>query len=156
MKKYKLITVMLFALTLVPLQSNAMIGLASGIFGIFPGFLGFTIITQSDRNCRGNVFCSAAAAPQMLMGAILLNKDGSRSVELTALQLNKSTMLGVSKDDIKLFNSQLTEANIIFEDMVNILENTESPSTEQARALLGEYGDVISKSSLKVMNAILF
>lgn len=117
----------------------------SGLATTAVGFLG----TVSDDNCDGGA-CLVYFVLGAFIGIVLL--DDKSALEFKNVTLDNVKKLGLKKSDIDIYNSELEEVNMLFNEVTSELTKDSTP--QEAKRLWNQYSDLVSSETFSVMQAL--
>jgi len=162
MKKL-LVTVLTVIVTMAPVQKTqaaaaaimALSGVGAagsvalaGLGSMGAGALG-TAVAQGNSRCR--VICLEYVLIGGFIGMILLDEEEG-DISFVKIDPSRASELSLTSSEIQTFNSEIEEANIIFEDVVANLD--EYSTLEQSKQLWNEVKEFVSADTFKVMKTI--
>ncbi|WP_419172558.1 hypothetical protein [Halobacteriovorax sp.] len=119
----------------------------AGLGSVGGGFL----MTMDASSCDGGG-CVVFLVMGLLVGGILLDEEGS-NFEFSKLELNLASEIGVSTDSLAIYNSEIEEANIIFNEVSS--ELTADSTVEESKGLWEEYRQYLSPETFEVMTKLV-
>jgi len=119
----------------------ALAGLASPFVGIFIG-------QEADEEWGGVSGFMIGSA----IGLILLDEEQG-SVTFNKVKAEQAGKLALTEDQIEIYNSEIEEANILFEEVASNL--TAESSVEESRAVWNEMQDFVSAETIEVMQSLI-
>jgi len=126
--------------------SVAIAGLASP----FVGSIGYGIAGSGDDMSQG-IGIIVGAYIGILVGAVLLDEE-SGDIQFNEIDSSVAEQLNISKSDIATYNSEVEEANIVFEEVRANLSG--ESSVEESRAVWSEMKEFVSPATFKVMQKL--
>lgn len=148
-------------MTIVPVrQSNAAVSAVLAIAGtggagavalaglgsVGVGFLA----TMNSSSCDGGG-CLVGFLLGATVGAILLDNETGK-FEFKKLDLDNAKSLGLNAREMEIYNSEIEEVNLVFEEVSSQLSN--ESTIEESEALWSEYQDYLSSESFEVMKKL--
>ena len=118
----------------------------AGLGSIGVGFLA----TMSARSCDGGT-CLAAFALGAVAGLVLLDESGG-NVTFEAIEDFEAKALGLTQKEAAIYNSEIEEANILFEEVKSNL--TGESSIEEAKSVWADYKHLVSDETYKAMTVM--
>jgi hypothetical protein len=86
------------------------------------------------------------------IGLILLDEEQG-SVTFNKVKTEQAAKLALTEDQIEIYNSEIEEANILFEEVASNL--TAESSVEESRAVWNEMQDFVSAETIEVMQSLI-
>jgi len=87
-----------------------------------------------------------------IFGLVLLDEQ-TGEIEFNQIDKMAATKLALSDDQMEIYNSEIEEANILFEEVRSQL--TAESSVEESRAVWSEMSDFVSVETMEVMQALV-
>lgn len=156
------------AILITPTKSQAAVGLvASGgvaILGL--AMAGGSVVTfgvaatiasgSSCGDCAGAAigFLGILLLIPFVLGLLLLDGEEGQQVAFSTLDLEQAAEIGVTKSELKIYNSEIDEANMLMAQVTQELAVQEDASPEQAKKLWDELSDSVAPATFKVMQKI--
>lgn len=123
--------------------SVALTGLGIGAGGLT---LAVTQVVCYEWNCLTLAFLS------LVVGGLVLDEQTS-ALSFSSLSNEQSIDLGLTTEEMNMYNTELDEVNAVFEEVIINLEA--DSKIEEARLLWNEYKDFLSPKTFKVMQTII-
>lgn len=146
-------------ITLVPVKnSNAAVGAAMALFaapaGATVALTGLTvsgtgyIISETNPGDFGSALVGGMA---FWIGLLILDEQ-TNAVNFTQIDQDAALKLGLESEKVAIYNLEIDEANMIFEEVSSLLDA--DSSTDEARALWDEMSEFVSAETFEVMQGI--
>lgn len=109
---------------------------------------------NSDIIATGGTFIGIGSAVIAVVGIIALDGKGGQKLAFTELTQKQAKLLGVTKEETRIFNSELDMANQVFTQVTTDLDRMEKPAPKDAKALWEQYESMLSAETVSVMQKI--
>lgn len=112
--------------------------------------------SNSDIISNGATFIGIGAAVIAVVGIITLDGEGGQKLAFAELSPKQAKVLGVTKEETAIFNSEIDMANQVFTQVTSDLDRMEKPKAQDAKALWEQYESMLSVETVNVMKKISF
>lgn len=120
-----------------------------GLYSIVGGLA--LSVPGAVNSCNGGA-CLAPLALGSLIGLVILDEEAGQ-VSFCEINNETASKLGLSNDEVSIYNSELSEANLVFEEVQSQLVN--DSTLADSKELWNEMSDVLSPETFKVMKSIV-
>ncbi len=101
--------------------------------------------------CKGLILL--VGAPVILLGLVVL--DGEQDVEFRELNITEASKLGVSEDDLAVYNSEVDQANMLMADVKAELSQKKKATAEDSKVAWNAVKDMVSAETFSTMQKIV-
>lgn len=109
---------------------------------------------NSDILATGAVFGYIGSAIVAAVGIVTLDGEGGQKLAFAELSPKQAKVLGVTKEETAIFNSEIDMANQVFTQVTSELDRMEKPQPKDAKALWEQYESMLSVETVNVMKKI--
>jgi len=156
----KKLIIALLTITILALPSNkthAIVGVATGnapmpLAGLASPALGYAgVFVGAELGLCHEFACLNIFGLGIIGGLVLLDEEQA-SVSFEAIDESSAKEMGITKREIRIYNSELDEINAVFQEVSNELD--ESSTIENSRQLWQDYSEYLSPETYKVMTKL--
>ncbi|MFL5783591.1 MAG: hypothetical protein ACJ76H_03205 [Bacteriovoracaceae bacterium] len=128
-------------------------GLAIGGAGIVTTIAGVASCKPGDSSglCQGLIVL--VFAPVVLLGLVVL--EGEQKVEFRELSKEEANKLGISSNELAVYNSEVDQANMLVADVSAELSKIEKPTSEDSGVAWSKVKDLVSPETFATMQKIV-
>jgi hypothetical protein len=101
--------------------------------------------------CAGLVIL--VLAPVVLLGLVVL--EGEQKAEFRELSKEEANKLGISSNELAVYNSEVDQANMLVADVSAELSKIEKPTNEDSGVAWAKVKDLVSAETFSVMQKIV-
>jgi hypothetical protein len=129
------------------------------IAGIVIAGGGSIVTVKMLHDCRGDSsgLCAGLTAlvlgPIVILGLVIL--DGEQKVEFKELNLSQAQKLGISSQELAVYNSELDQANMLVADVQSELSKIENPDETDSAAAWNAVKEMVSPETFATMTKIV-
>lgn len=140
----------------IPAKSSAGVGLLTGnvplaiVGGGLTGISSAATFMDLDGFDESPVWFLSS-----LLGLLILDGEHGAELEFSNINSNDITGTGHTSEDIEIYNSELDQINLIFEQVEHDLSRIDDPTMEDSRLAWESYRMSVSPESYSVMQSIM-
>lgn len=108
---------------------------------------------SSDTNGLCGAFMVIVGAPVILLGLVVL--DGEQEVQFRELSHKEAAKIGISSDDLAVYNSEIDQANMLIADVKTELSKIRKPTAQDSEAAWNDVKDLVSPATYATMQKIV-
>lgn len=92
-------------------------------------------------------------APILILGLVVL--DGEQEVQFRELNDAEAAKIGISSDDLEIYNSEIDQANMLIADVKTELSKIKKPSAQDSAKAWSSVKDLVSPATYETMQKIV-
>ena len=123
----------------------------AGLLGTAAGVAGCNRNGDSMNICRDITIL--IGSPIILLGLIVL--EGEQEVQFRELTPSEAAKIGISGDELAVYNSEIDQANMIMGDVKSELSKIERPTAQDSAAAWNNVRDLVSPATYSTMQKIV-
>ena len=112
---------------------------------------------DGGKKCNGNGGLSRLSVPAialLIIGVVLLDKDGQTVYNYSPLSYEAANQIGITDDEADAYNSELDQANAIRETIMSEMLEAGHVSVNEARSLWQAYKSQLSPGTFSAIQKI--
>ena len=164
-KRIKVLSLSLVVAMTLTATSPARAALAASSFGttttvimglVMVGGSGvLTFFSFKQKPIWQKVLLVMAAIPLAGLGLLVLDGENGKEVSFGPLESSDADALGVTAQEIAIYNSEIDQANFITSEVVSAMESVKDPRPEDSVKAWEDVKENVSPETIKVMQQIL-